>query len=103
MVVVDYNKYQSYGSVPEVQELEPYADKWRSFGFAVAEVDGHDVEQLRSTLSNMPLDAGKPNIVICHTVKGKGVDFVENNLEWHHKNRMSAEEINALYAELEVG
>jgi transketolase len=100
IVMVDYNKNQSYGSTYEVQDLEPLADKWRSFGFAVAEVDGHDVEQLRSTLSSMPLDSGKPNIVICHTVKGKGVDFVENNLEWHHKNRVTPEEIQSLHAAL---
>ena len=100
IVMLDYNKNQSYGSTYEVQDLEPLADKWRSFGFAVAEVDGHDVEQLRSTLSSMPLDAGKPNMVICHTVKGKGVPFVENNLEWHHKNRVTPEEIQSLHAAL---
>jgi transketolase len=101
-VLVDYNKNQSYGSTYEVQDLEPLADKWQAFGFAVAEVDGHDVDQLRSTLSRVPLDSSKPSVVICHTVKGKGFSFVENNLEWHHKNQVSEDEVKALLAELEI-
>jgi len=95
-VMVDYNKNQSYGSTYEIQDLEPLADKWRAFGFAVTEVDGHDVTALQSTLKKMPLDPNKPSAIICHTVKGKGVDFVENNMEWHHKNRVTPEEIQSL-------
>jgi transketolase len=102
-VFVDYNKYQSYGSVAEVQNLEPFADKWRSFGFAATEVDGHNVDDLRSVMSGLPLESGRPSAIICHTVKGKGFSFVENNMDWHHKNRISAEEIQALLSELEVG
>ena len=99
-VLIDYNKFQSYGSTEEVLDLEPLADKWRSFGFAVAEVDGHDIDQLRSVLTKLPLESEKPTAVICHTVKGKGVDFVENNMDWHHKNRVSPEEVAALLAQL---
>jgi len=99
-VLIDYNKNQSYGSTYEVQDLEPLADKWLAFGFAVAEVDGHDVSQLQSVLSEMPLDANKPSVVICHTVKGKGFSSVENNLEWHHKNRISDDEVQTLLTEL---
>ena len=102
-VFVDYNKSQSYGSVAEVQNLEPFADKWRSFGFAATEVDGHNVDDLRSVMSGLPLESGRPSAIICHTVKGKGFSFVENNMDWHHKNRISAEEIQALLSELEVG
>ena len=101
-VLVDCNKHQSYGSTFEVQDLEPIADKWRSFGFAVEEVDGHSVDDLRSTLGRLPFSSGRPSAVICHTVKGKGVDFVENNMDWHHKNSVTAEEIQALYAALEA-
>ena len=101
-VLVDYNKHQSYGSTYEVQNLEPFADKWRSFGFAATEVDGHSVEELRSVLTNLPLDASKPSAVICHTIKGKGVDFVENDMEWHHKSRVTDDEIEALHLALEV-
>ena len=100
IVLVDYNKHQSYGSTFEVQDLEPLADKWRAFGFATVEIDGHDVGALRSVLLNLPLDPGKPAAIICHTVKGKGVEFIENDMEWHHKNRVSDEELQSLYAAL---
>lgn len=101
-VIVDYNKHQSYSSTAEVQDLEPLADKWRSFGFATAEVDGHDVEALRAVFARLPFDPAKPNAVICHTVKGKGAPFTENNLTWHHKSRITDEEIESLLAALEV-
>jgi len=101
-VLVDYNKHQSYGSTFEVQDLEPFADKWRSFGFAAVEVDGHDLGQLRSVLSKLPVQPDKPTAIICHTVKGKGVAFAENNMDWHHKNRVTDTEIEALRAALEV-
>jgi transketolase len=100
-VIVDYNKHQSYASTAEVQDLEPLADKWRSFGFAAREVDGHDIEELRSVLTALPLDREKPSAIICHTVKGKGISFAENNMDWHHKSRMKDEEIQALFAALE--
>ena len=101
-VIIDYNKYQSYGSTLEVQDLEPIADKWACFGFATAEVDGHDVDQLRAVFSKLPLDSGKPTAIICHTIKGKGAPFAENNMEWHHKNRVTDEELEALLAALET-
>ena len=78
--VIDYNKHQSYGSTYEVQDLEPFGEKWRSFGFSVREVDGHDVEEIRSALTNVPFHENHPGVLICHTVKGKGVPFAENNL-----------------------
>jgi len=92
-VLVDYNKMQSYGPVAEVLGLEPLADKWKSFGFAITEVDGHDVAQVRSTLSSLPLNKGQPTAVICHTVKGYGVPSAENNAKWHHKNKFSPAEL----------
>ena len=101
VAIVDYNKLQSYGPTSEVLDLEPLADKWRSFGFAVAEVDGHDVDELRSTFETLPLRDGRPSAVICHTVKGKGIPFIENNAGWHHKSNLSAEEIAALFGALE--
>jgi transketolase len=101
-VIVDYNKQQSYSTTFEVQDLEPLADKWRAFGFAVTEVDGHSVADLRHLLSSMPLQPDKPTVVICHTVKGKGISFVENNLNWHHKNKVTDEEIQSLLDALEA-
>ena len=101
VVMVDYNKQQSYGSTYEVLNLEPLATKWRSFGFGCREVDGHDVTALEQVLSAVPFEVGKPSAVICHTVKGKGVAFAENNLEWHHKSRFKDTDIQELLAALE--
>ncbi|HYM32811.1 MAG TPA: transketolase, partial [Candidatus Cybelea sp.] len=101
-IIVDYNKHQSYASTAEVQDLEPLADKWRAFGFAVREVDGHDVPALRRAFSALPFAQGyRPSAIIAHTVKGKGVSFAENNMKWHHKSNIPAAELAAVYRELE--
>ncbi len=99
--IIDYNKLQSYGPTAEVQNLEPLADKWQSFGFAVHEVDGHDVQALRRIFSALPLDRGKPSAIICHTVKGKGIPFAEHEPSWHHKSKLPPEEIAEIYKALE--
>ncbi len=96
IAIVDYNKYQAYGSTQEVQDLEPFAEKWRAFGFAVREVDGHDVGEVREALQSLPIDSSSPTTIIAHTVKGKGALFAENNLKWHHKNKVTDAEINDL-------
>ena len=101
VAIVDYNKLQSYGPTAEVLDLEPLADKWRSFGFAVSEVDGHDLHELRDAFASLPLDQRKPSAVICHTVKGKGIPFIENDARWHHKSKLSADEVSALFGALE--
>jgi transketolase len=102
LVLVDYNKQQSYGTTYEVLDLDPLADKWRAFGFAVEEVDGHSVPQLRAALRRTPFEPDRPSAIICHTIKGKGIDFVENNLSWHHKSKVSEEEVQSLLAALEA-
>jgi transketolase len=84
--IVDYNKIQSFGHVAEVLALEPLADKWRAFGWAVREIDGHDYHQIIEALSGVPIETGKPTLIIAHTVKGKGVSFMENQLAWHYKS-----------------
>jgi len=99
--LVDYNKIQSYGFVAEVQPLEPLADKWRAFGFAVEEIDGHNLAALRRVLAT-PDAEGRPKAVICHTVKGRGVPFAENDPDWHHKSRIPAPQIAEMYAALET-
>jgi transketolase len=101
--IVDYNKLQSYGPTREVQDLEPFARKWKSFNFAVAEANGHDVAELRDVFGRLPLKKGKPSAVICHTVKGKGIKHVEGDLKWHHKSSLKDEEIKGLYEALEIG
>lgn len=99
-LVIDYNKFQSYGPTSVVLNLEPLADKWQSFGFAVREVDGHDVSALREVLKAAPFAASKPSAVICHTVKGKGVRDAENNANWHHKNALKESELAMVRASL---
>jgi transketolase len=96
-IFVDYNKLQSYGPTREVLDLEPLADKWRSFGFVVEEVDGHDVKALERLVCRLPLNPQKPTAVICHTIKGKGFPFAEGKAEWHHKSGLTSEEITSMY------
>ena len=84
-VIVDRNRFQQGDATENTVRLDPLAERWRAFGFAVTEVDGHDHAALLDVLSAVPLEAGKPTCVIAHTVKGKGVSFMENRAEWHHK------------------
>jgi len=101
-VVIDYNKQQSYGSTFQVLNLEPFAEKWRSFGFGVTEVGGHNVDDLKKVFSRLPLESNKPSAIICHTIKGKGIECIENSLSWHHKSKVTDEEIQTLFQSLEV-
>ena len=91
--VIDYNKIQSAGPTREIQDLEPLVDKWRAFGFAPLEVDGHDMAALRRVFSRAPAQPDRPTCVICHTVKGKGIPFAENDPDWHHKAKLAPEMI----------
>lgn len=102
-VLIDYNKLQSYGPVDYVQPLEPLADKWRSFGFGTCEVDGHDTDALRGALTALPIETGKPSVIICHTIKGRGIAHAEGRAEWHHKSRLNAEDIAAMLTAVEQG
>jgi transketolase len=86
IAIVDYNKIQSLGSVREVLDLDPLADKFRAFRWAVREVDGHDHAAIRTALRAAPWEPGRPGVLIAHTTKGKGVEFMENQLLWHYKS-----------------
>ena len=83
--MVDYNKIQSLGSVRDVLDLAPLAEKFRAFGWAVKEIDGHDHDAIRLALQTLPFEPGKPGCLIANTVKGKGVDFMEDKLLWHYR------------------
>jgi len=96
VAIVDYNKIQSLGTVKEIMDLEPFADKWRAFGWAVREIDGHDVTEIASTLSALPFEEGRPSCVIAHTIKGKGISFMENELLWHYRTPQGDEFADAL-------
>ncbi len=88
--IVDYNKIQSAGPTREIQDLEPLLDKWQSFGFEAVEIDGHDVRAATEMFKRFPLASDRPTAVICHTVKGKGIPFAENDPKWHHHAKFDA-------------
>lgn len=102
IAIIDYNKIQSFGSVAEVSELHPLAEKFRAFNCGVHELDGHDHEALFAALSSPPARSGRPTVVIAHTVKGKGVSFMEDKLLWHYRNPDEAQ-LAAALAELDTG
>jgi transketolase len=89
VAAVDYNKIQSFGSVAEVLELAPLADKWRAFGWGVREIDGHDLGAIDAAFdaafSTGGFEPGRPSCIIAHTVKGKGVSFMEGELLYHYR------------------
>lgn len=86
VAIVDYNKIQSLATVKETLDLEPLKKKIEAFGWAVREVDGHDHKELYRTLKAVPFRKGKPSFIIAHTVKGKGVSYMENTVTWHYAN-----------------
>ena len=83
--IVDRNGLQQGASTLETNELEPLADKWRSFGWAVDSMEGHDFESMSEAFSRLPLEEGRPSCLIARTVKGRGISFMENQAGWHHK------------------
>ena len=101
VAVVDYNKIQSLAAVSETLGLEPFADKWRSFGWSVREVDGHDLGALEREFSQVPCESPRPSCIIAHTIKGKGVSFMENSVLWHYRTARG-EEYDAAKRELDA-
>jgi transketolase len=99
-VIVDRNRLQQGDATEHTVALEPLADRWRAFGWSVAEVDGHDVEALTEVLGNTPRIIGTPTCVIARTNKGRGVSFIEDRVEWHHRVPTN-EELEAALVELE--
>jgi transketolase len=84
-VIVDRNGLQQGDRTEQTIRLEPLADRWRAFGWAVVDVDGHDVEALIRVLTALPIDTGRPTCIIAHTRKGRGVSFIEDRADWHHR------------------
>ena len=99
-VIVDRNRLQQGDETERTVGLEPLGERWRAFGWAVKEVDGHDLQALTATFRAVPFAPGQPNCVIAHTRKGRGVSFMENRVEWHHKVP-TADELAAALKELE--
>ena len=97
--IVDYNRIQLDGFVKDILEIEPLADKWRSFGYHVISVDGHSLPALLAAWAEAEAQREQPSVVIAHTVKGKGVSFMENNPKYHG-TAPTAEELEKALAEL---
>ncbi|NQT90572.1 MAG: transketolase [Candidatus Omnitrophica bacterium] len=98
---IDFNKLQIDGFLCDVKNIEPLADKWSSFGWHVIEIDGHDLGQIMDALDEAEKIKKKPVLILAHTVKGKGVSFIENKAEWHGI-APSPEELKKALEELET-
>lgn len=83
VAIVDHNQQQIDGWNAEIMNLEPLPEKWRAFGWEVVEIDGHDFRQILAAFEKAQRAKGQPTVVIAHTIKGKGVSFMENNLGFH--------------------
>lgn len=94
-VVVDYNKWQATARSNETLMLAPLVDKWRAFGWDAQEIDGHDIGKLAAFMSNIPNGSGKPVALIAHTVKGRGVSFMEDDNNWHYRAPTAEEVVKA--------
>ena len=103
IAVVDYNHMQSLDTVENTLKLEPFAQKWRDFGWNAESVDGHDTDALKAAFARAQENAGsrKPSVILAHTVKGKGISFMENNILWHYRTPQG-EEYDAALKELEA-
>lgn len=99
-LIVDYNKIQSFGTVDEVLRLDPLNKKFEAFGWRTLEIDGHNHDQISSSLMQAKDEIEKPTVIIAHTIKGKGVNFMENKLLWHYRSP-SAEEFAEAIKQLE--
>jgi len=99
--MIDNNKLQITGTNAEVCNTDPLDAKFESFGWAVKQVDGHDIKALREAFASMPFEPGKPNLIIAHTIKGKGISFMENSVKWHH-GVPNHEQYETAITELEV-
>ena len=102
VAIVDYNKIQSLGDVKDVLDLHPLAEKFRAFNWAVREIDGHNHDEISTALKNLPFVSGKPSCLIAHTVKGRGVDYMENKLLWHYRTP-NAEQVAAALKQIGGG
>jgi transketolase len=95
-VIVDMNEFQAMGKVKEILNIEPLKDKWKAFGWEVREIDGHNFEEIETSLTSPPLYKGKPMVIIAKTIKGYPISFMNGNNLYHYKNLSKKEYLNAL-------
>ncbi len=100
--IIDYNKLQSDARNEAIMRLEPLAAKWRAFDWAVAEIDGHDIRALLTTLRRAGATRDRPSVIIAHTVKGKGVPYMENVPAWHGSVKLTREQAEEALLALEM-
>jgi len=98
-IIIDFNKWQATGRSREIMALDSLSEKWQAFGWNAVEIDGHNINQLLETLKKFPAQNKKPTAIIAHTIKGKGVSFMEDDNNWHYRTP-SAEEVLAAKNEL---
>jgi len=98
--IIDFNKWQATGRSQEVMALDPLAAKWEAFGWHAQEIDGHDFEAIAAALAAARAEPERPSVIVAHTVKGKGVSYMEDDNNWHYRTP-SSEELAAALAELE--
>ncbi len=85
IVIVDDNHMQAMGKTKDVNAVEPLALKWRAFGWAVKEINGHDISEVIKACKKFPFKVGQPNAIVAHTILGKGVSFMQDRLLWHYQ------------------
>lgn len=100
--IVDYNKMQSDDTNENIMGLEPLCDKWRSFNWDVQEIDGHDITAIQSAISCSKKVTGRPSVIIAHTIKGKGVSFMEGVPTWHGSVALTIEQLKSALEDLET-
>lgn len=99
-VLIDYNKLQSDDTNARILGLEPLADKWRAFGWELREIDGHDLEQIAAALAAFRQNRGRPFAILAHTIKGKGVGYMEGEPPWHGSVKLSDEQLRQALVDL---
>ncbi len=95
LAIIDFNKWQATGRSCEVMALEPLEQKWRSFGWEAYQIDGHNMKALLEVSNYFPSTSGKPVVIIAHTIKGKGISFMEDDNNWHYRIPDAQEVIKA--------
>jgi len=98
--IIDFNKWQATGRSQEVMALDPLAAKWEAFGWHAQEIDGHDFNAIDQALESARAETTRPSVIVAHTVKGKGISFMEDDNNWHYRTP-NAQELAAALAELE--
>ena len=100
ITIIDYNKFQSYGPLEQVSNMTSIKKKWESFGFEVMEINGHDILALEKTFKIARKKKSKPIVVVCYTIKGKGLRFAENKSDWHHRSSIDELVVKKMKEEL---